>query len=748
MSPLSQPAASASLSVYIAKTDPELTLQEHTQDVIDEADDILKVFGYEGKYRRLTGKSLRDLVLRAALLHDWGKAHDHWQKHAKAGTLRTAQFRHEMASVAFARNENEHLWPEEEVAILAHHSKLGHYHTHRWHKDTLDFSYLWDEMRRLEKRIAPTRGRSLEDAIRARYAFSCVRGLLRLADQRASQRESRRPDPLPLEEFDYTFPWEDKRSVQKAAERLGNEYFAALRAETGSGKTAASLLWAQAHIAAGRARRMVIALPTRFTATSLSQDVRESVQAGLYHSSAWFELEDDERAADRLSHARQFLSPLTVTTIDQVLMALTGQSEDHHLRFANLAHSALVIDEIDAYSDAIRANLQVLMRALRMIDVPVLMMSATLPTSQIEMYAPSNPHEHTSSQDVETTATSATENHDQDLETAADSGADPNRTGAPTSPSVPFQDATEEGSTFVVKSIDELSSPSDFPVERVADADRAIVYANTVARAVSYYRAIKEVREDVVLYHSRFTQPDRARKENEILQMLGEDGAGGVVVMTQVGEMSLNISAPVMVSEVAPIDRIAQRTGRMCRFSDAKGSLYLLIPLFKGQLYPAPYGTYDREAHEWTPAEALVDTIDLLETGNTYGKIRLRNLAETVYEDLDALSPRAQDNAERYVDREIIQNWLIVPKFNTDLDETATAEWQTRFIPPQVTVFTEEPDDVYEDAHAYRRAELLTAVSIYERQAQGLRAKKVQIGEDEPRTVTYTKTYDPLEGLV
>jgi len=71
----------------LAKTDPPLTLQEHTEDVVAEAECVLARLRYHVKYRRLTGADLRDRLLRAAVHHDQGKAHERWQACAREGRL-------------------------------------------------------------------------------------------------------------------------------------------------------------------------------------------------------------------------------------------------------------------------------------------------------------------------------------------------------------------------------------------------------------------------------------------------------------------------------------------------------------------------------------------------------------------------------------------------------------------------------------------------------------------------------------
>ena len=81
---------------------------------------------------------------------------------------------------------------------------------------------------------------------------------------------------------------------------------------------------------------------------------------------------------------------------------------------------------------------------------------------------------------------------------------------------------------------------------------------NTVDSAVKLYRYIIkkiEVSENklpILIYHSRFTELDKLKKEDKLLSALGKDAwehgrAKGIAILTQIGEMSINISADIMV---------------------------------------------------------------------------------------------------------------------------------------------------------------------------------------------------------
>lgn len=706
----------------LAKTDPPLALQEHTEDVVAEAECVLARLRYHVKYRRLTGADLRDRLLRAAVHHDRGKAHERWQACAREGRLREVGLRHELASLRMLDEEGVSLDDPTWVAIGAHHNKLSWAHMDRWTSSGPgyeDHTTYWQRMRQQQRE---GRHDDIADLVRRRYEHDVVRGLLQLADRRASQIEAPdAPPPLPLRPFRYHFPHVDEegfpnyRPVQQSALDHADEPILALRSETGSGKTAAALLWAREQVRNQRARRAIIALPTRFTASSLAADTEADVTSGLYHSSAWQQLEDDPRLFDRLSMARQFLYPLTVTTIDQVLACLTGRSEEDHLRFANLAHSALIIDECDFYDDVVQANIEYMMSVLRELEVPVLVMSATLPDAHLGAYFPER-----------------------------DSPPDP-------------IDTTTADTTVEIASVRNVEPVEEAEWIRAVtrEAPRLILYANTVARAAAYYRLLRPLRDDLVLYHSRFTEPHKVQKEDAIRSMLGEQGSDGVAIMTQIGEMSLNISAPVMISELCPIDRLAQRTGRLSRFSDTGGTLHLIRPLRDESLYPAPYGSLV-PGEGWTASDALLRTDSRLQEGQRLTKVDFREHTNAVYDEALSFSEQARHNREA-LDEEFRQHWLIGPRSVREEEETETARWQSRIIGPQVEVFVSqryvEPE--YDDYRSFEEATTRHAVSVpsyrLDQFPDRFTSREVTVGMDNEELVhalVEPSPYDEETGLI
>ncbi len=714
-----------------------ITLEEHVSNVMSEAKSIeaFHDFVFE-KYMNRVGKSLAVRLEKAVEFHDIGKAHDVWQAACrkdfnafkewqikKGGTikdyerevgdkagqhLRMAGIRHELQSLKLILKSKPPLVLQ--AAIVAHHSKLSIKFEERWQKEGhLD---LWKFFR---KESASITDLTFFDALNKQYEISGPRGLLQFVDRRASAVEA--GDFIPeFKKFEYKFPHSSKRGVQKLIEQHWNDKLLLVRAPTGAGKTDASLLWAQLQIENKRADRLVIAMPTRFTSNALAINVAESLSdTGLYHSSAWFskfqkgvENKEISRKDANKYHefARLLQTPITVCTVDHLLMALTLSREDHHQITFNLANACLVIDEADFYDDFTQANILVLLEALKEWNVPVLLMSASLPESVLSDY-----------QKIGYPVTSI-------IEDTSDNDRD----------------------RFTIRSIDPYSSISVIePIfEKCIEAGAAIIYANTVDRAMEFYEYFKKKGIDTTVYHSRFTEPHKKEKEEVLIAQLGREAwkegkAHGIAILTQIGEMSINISADIMVSDLCPIDRLTQRAGRLCRFDKEKvGDLYVLVPQKDGVVYPAPYvkGDFNKKEKRWIPADAFTKTLEVLEL-KSYNANKLVSLLNAIFSENQTFSAIAKDNARKLKDS-FRCNWLINPMQKTTEDDTDTNQWKSRNIGAQDSVFVEKPETNYfRNYLEYQSWKLNTAIDIpvylinkYNK-SHVLDSLKITIGDDE-----------------
>lgn len=756
-----------------------ITLCEHTDHVIEEATKILDAFPFlETKYHNITSLDLRKMVLTSAEYHDMGKTHKTWQSACEAdykqyatwcqkrnvvqsleayqdfekyardnkiqGKLLTTGLRHEFASLLWLDHKGIELSWIERAAIAAHHGKLSFKYANRWendgkkeHESKGPFERFWNEFRNLQ--MTRRTQNSVADALRKRYELSAVRSLLQLADTRASRKESggNLPD---LTSFQYNFPYHDAngnpsyRGVQAVIQEFWDEPALILRAPTGSGKTDASLLWAQHQIQhLAKADRLIIAMPTRFTSNALSISIKDNVSdTGLYHSSAWYSKFQRTAKEQKLNlsdakevHklARLLHTPITVTTIDHLLISLTGTREDHHAIFFNLMNACVVIDEADFYDPFVQANMVILLKVLRSFHVPVLIMSATVPESAKKRYE---------------------------------------------IPVIAEDVSLSQNAKAMITIHDEVYTLDDMhDLLEIATTQPTIIYANTVERAVQYYDwFIEQGISSIKLYHSRFTEPDKARIETELIEMLGkrawqEGRAKGIAIMTQIGEMSINISAPLMISDLCPYDRLAQRAGRLNRFIEKQGHLHIIIPYKNDQLYPAPYGSYDLKTKSWEAGAAFQKTMDSIQN-KLYAPADFVDEVNKLYPNPEPLSGKTQINIDA-LNNHIENHWLIVPYAKKEEDAEETDHWKSRDIDPQCKIFVgiDDNEDLYDESkEAYRvnswsdfrglELECAISIPIYERE-RGRKYDKVLSREiwidDDKQTFWYAPYYDQEKGL-
>lgn len=668
---------------FLAKSRPkangeDISVEEHTQNVVSETRKVLAHHPFVArKYADLTaGKNLEARTVNAAEYHDEGKKCFKWQNACQQDNLIYKQtgkdgrnllktgVRHEIESVKM--HPNVQFADPVKISILAHHSKLGRYKHKQWEEDE-KAREIWKWVNNLN--VSIPRGDTFRSAIQKNYEFAGVRSYLQLADHRASIIEGENSVPA-FTPFSYAFQHPHKRPVQELVERHWQDKLLLLRAPTGSGKTDACLLWASKQIENGRADRLVIAMPTRFTSNALAIGVKESAQlgsTGLYHSSAWFKQfhekaklsrEDEHEAKTLHEFARLLETPITVCTIDHLLIAQTHSKEDHHSITFNLAHSCVVIDEADFYDDFTQANIFELLRILNILDVPVLLMSASLPESALKIYQRTG----------------------YDIKEIREDTSDSKRVRCRIE-SIQAYESLSDVETLLEKALDEPT----------------IIYANTVARAMEFYAWFEKRTSlnDVILYHSRFTEPDKVKKEDDLLQRLGKESwqngtAKGVAILTQIGEMSVNISARLMISELCPMDRLVQRAGRLTRFQPNNfqsevGRLFVLKPQKKDVLYPAPYGTW-QSGKGWLPFEALVETEKRLECKN-YNAEEFVRLINEIYNNSDLAEIT---NQIKYQDL-IKNNWLVLPEEEANEDNGTNQVWRSRNILGQTEIFILDP---------------------------------------------------------
>ena len=101
---------------------------------------------------------------------------------------------------------------------------------------------------------------------------------------------------------------------------------------------------------------------------------------------------------------------------------------------------------------------------------------------------------------------------------------------------------------------------------------KILVIVNTVDSSIEIYRILKEYfiahghnPNNLILYHSRFIEMYRTRKEQLIKDGANKTNQGFIAVTTQVIEISLDIDYDILFTQLAPLDALVQRFGRVNR---------------------------------------------------------------------------------------------------------------------------------------------------------------------------------------
>lgn len=95
---------------------------------------------------------------------------------------------------------------------------------------------------------------------------------------------------------------------------------------------------------------------------------------------------------------------------------------------------------------------------------------------------------------------------------------------------------------------------------------------------------IRSPKENILLFHSRFAFGDRLATEERTMKTFGKESIsceryGKIVIATQVVEQSLDLDFDEMVSDLAPINLLIQRTGRLQRhIRDTAGNRKVNLP--------------------------------------------------------------------------------------------------------------------------------------------------------------------------
>lgn len=571
----------------LAKSTGE-SLVEHVRWCLRVAEQVIKGLPFdEDEKRRLSG----DLRL-AILFHDVGKAARGFQEMLRGQRPGWDGLRHEILSASLASSVPG-LSPEVLLAVLTHHRTLpgngvevepgqlpweqlplaagssGSFErmARELQENDSEWRTCWSELRAiahefdLPARLVPVMlDLDLRWLIRGTHAASqrrsftgdqrlraaLLRGLLVTCDHMASAHVDP-PPPVDLKSIDVA-PVRPRGFQQRAAEVLGHLL---LRAPTGSGKTEAVLMWAQAN--QGSAARIYYILPHTASIDAMRQRLehkpdcatgcRRHFPVGILHARAAESIyglrEGPDDLSARLSHqavakqvamlAREMGFTFRVCTPHQILRhALRGKGWE--LALSEFRGAFFIFDEVHAYEPRIAGLMLATARLVERWGGRCAFVSATLPAFLERLIREALP-----------------------------------RIG----PTVVLSESDGTDREILLRLrhriVSRRGTVADLSVSEVRRSAATLIVCNHVRTAQETFERLEAQLAsgaNIMLLHGRFNRRDRVRKEEALTS--GRP-LPSVLIATQVVEVSLDIDFERLVTEPAPIDALVQRMGRVNR---------------------------------------------------------------------------------------------------------------------------------------------------------------------------------------
>lgn len=271
-----------------------------------------------------------------------------------------------------------------------------------------------------------------------------------------------------------------------------------------------------------------------------------------------------------MSGKKSLLSEIVVATIDQLLMVAL-RARYLALRHMGISRKVVVIDEIHAADVYMREYLYMALEWLGAYGVPVVALSATL--------TPSIRKEIT---DAYARGALVRDEAGQKKAVRARKVSEP-EAGQPDLlyPVLTYTKQKRATSIEMPQALPAKCVNYEFVEERdipglasrlLDDGGCLLVVRNTVKDAQKVYGELQKLfGEDVRLVHARFTSKHRSENDGWLLKRFGKPGPDvqrpkrQIVVATQVVEQSLDLDFDAIITDLAPIDLVFQRIGRVHR---------------------------------------------------------------------------------------------------------------------------------------------------------------------------------------
>jgi CRISPR-associated endonuclease/helicase Cas3 len=436
-----------------------------------------------------------------------------------------------------------------------------------------------------------------------RRLASVLRGVLITSDHMASAGQTPIPPTLLISSGEQVNSHELRGKPPlpyqaKCGETTGDVI---LKAPTGSGKTAAVLLWAARNQAENG--RLFYVLPHTASINAMHQRLQRIYSSDdidsvgvLHHKNAsylfrLFEEESCTRDAAQMARtvsglARELYHPVRVTTPHQILrVALHGKGWE--LGLLEFPNACFVFDEIHVFEPLLMGLTVATSKWLKSLGARVLFASATIPKFMENILL-------------------------EELEIQASNiiSPDPELSGD-REVCNKIRHRIEVRSGSLIQGLSAI-------IDEIADSNEsALIVCNHVATSQQVYDIVeRRFGNQTMLLHSRFNSRDRADIESSITSRKPPR----ILVATQAVEVSLDLNYGRGYSEPAPADALGQRLGRVNR----KGS----------RPQPAQVVVFDEPSNGYLYDEQITrKTVSLLREVGELTEVQLTEIVNQVYGD-------------------------------------------------------------------------------------------------------------------
>lgn len=405
--------------------------------------------------------------------------------------------------------------------------------------------------------------------------------------------------PTPLQDFchEYSLPAEPQLWI--------------LEDVTGAGKTEAALILAHHLMIEKQGEGVFIGLPTMATANAMYERMGDAyrnlfapdanpslvLSHGARHLSEKFRksiLHEQPEGTKKSKHEadasaqcnawlanhqkKALLADVGVGTADQALLGILPVRHQS-LRLMGLMNKVLILDEVHAYDSYTQKLIHALLGFHAAIGGSVILLTATLTLEMKTELAKAFCKGFNAENDKDFPFLFFEENDFEE----ADAEIELTNPSYPLATMVTASNRVEEYPINVresvkrevaVKMVHDEMDAYVLLTEAAKKKQCACWIRNTVTDAMSALETLKKEYglpdESLLLFHSRYALADRIDIERKVIATFGKESgpmerSGKILIATQVVEQSLDLDFDVMISDLAPVDLLIQRAGRLHR---------------------------------------------------------------------------------------------------------------------------------------------------------------------------------------